>query len=85
MLSYGTSKILCVFTLRRRKKENNVVMRQDMITLAVAPSVCVLRHCISPSGGVSFGRLVSFNEISSALALGTLFSSLAKKQSYIST
>lgn len=55
-------------------------MCHEMITLAVAPSVCVLRHCVALSGGCSLGSVVSFNEISSALALGTLFSSSAKKK-----
>lgn len=52
----------------------------EMITLAVAPSVCVLRHCVSLPGGGSLGRVVSFNEISSLLALGTPFSSSAKEE-----
>lgn len=51
-----------------------------MITLAVAPSVWVLRHCVSLPGGGSLGIVVSFNETSSVLALGTLFSSSAKQK-----
>lgn len=58
-------------------KKNNVLMSGESITLAVAPSVCDLRHCVSLLGG-SLGRLVSFNEISSVLALGIPFSSRAK-------
>lgn len=59
--------------------ENKVLMCDEMITLAVAPSVCVLRHCVSAGGG-SLGRLVSFNEISSVLALDSMFSSSAEKE-----
>ena len=55
-------------------------MRAEVITLAVAPSVCVLRHCVSLPGGGSLGRVVSFNEISSVLALGTAFSSSDNKE-----
>lgn len=60
--------------------ENNV-MSAEMITFAVAPSVCVLRQCVSLLGGQLLGRgVVHFNEISSVLALGTMFSSSAEKE-----
>lgn len=62
-----------------QEKENNVVMCAEMITLAVAPSVCDLRQCVSLLGGQSLGRVASFNEIFSVLALGTTFSSSAKE------
>ncbi len=54
-------------------------MCSDEITLAVAPSVCVLRHCVSLPGEGLHGRVVSLNEISSVLAVGTFLSS-AKKE-----
>lgn len=55
-------------------------MSAEMITFAVAPSVCVLRQCVSLLGGQSLGRVVHFNEIASVLALGTMFSSSAEKE-----
>jgi len=45
-----------------------------MITLAVAPSVCDLRHCVSAGGG-SLGGVGSFKEISFVLALSSTISS----------
>lgn len=61
-----------------QETENNAVTCAEVITLAVAPSVCVLRHCVSLPGGGSLSRVVSFNEISSVLDLGT--SSLSAKK-----
>lgn len=57
-----------------------MLMSYAMITLAVAPSVWVLRHCVSLPGGGSLGIVVSFSEASSVLALGSLFSSSAKQE-----
>lgn len=51
------------------------VMSAEMITLAVAPSICGLRQCVSLLGGQSLGRVVHFIKTSSALAFGTMFSS----------
>lgn len=51
-----------------------------LITLAAAPSVCVLRHWGSCPGGGWLVRAVSFKETSSVPDLGTLFSLSAKMQ-----
>lgn len=48
---------------------------QDVITLAVAPSVCVLRQCVCLPDELLLGRFDSFTETSSVLALGTSLSS----------
>lgn len=45
-----------------------------MLTLAVAPSVCVFRHCVCLPDGLLLGMFETFTEISSVLALGTLLS-----------
>lgn len=45
-----------------------------MLTLAVAPSVCVFRHCVCLPDGLLLGMFDTFTEISSVLALGTLLS-----------
>lgn len=47
---------------------------KEMLTLAVAPSVCVFRHCVCLPDGLLLGMFETFTEISSVLALGTLLS-----------
>lgn len=70
------------FKNQESQEQKNVVMCAEIITLAVAPSVCVLRQCVSLLGGCSLGRVVAFSDISFDTDLGMTFSSFAKQGAY---
>lgn len=55
-------------------KKGWYLQAKKMLTLAVAPSVCVFRHCVCLPDGLLLGMFETFTEISSVLALGTLLS-----------